>query len=678
MCGDMTLHTDVAIIGAGFTGLSVAAALKRSGVHNFVVLDRRSAASSEEWRGDTVRLFALAKHLRSGHEAAALAYDAADERWTVKVAGGEDLSVRSVVLAAGSRTAGDPTVPGIEAYTGVVMRGQDFRDVDLAGKRVAVVGNGAAAATLLPEIVREAASVKLFQSSPDWVLPRQGGRIVRLLEGVPVVREATRQAWFAGRRPQRRGIMELLARIHLRRHVDDPWVRRQLTPLPLTGRPNVVIADEFYTALQAPNCKLITWPIARCSAHGIRTAEGIEHHCDVIIFASAPDDAGASQIPVTGDGGQPLPESDEISVAGFPNLFLADPPLWQPGRDAVQRIRGRVHRVAARVQGTVRPETSIGVLPASRLTRATVALAAMGLRPLIERVPMSRLGVAASRRLVATAMTAGSPMPTNVRIDRVREQGLRGEWVHAPDSDRDGPVIFYIHGSGYVVCSSRTHRRLVARLSQASGLPAFSLDYRLAPEHPFPAAADDVRAAYQWLLSTGHAAKDIVIAADSAGGHLAVDLIAENHRMGVAQPGALVLFSPLADLTLGLSAERERDAPDPIISAAAARRLVDCYIAAQPVDSPRLRLALGPGVMLPPNLIQVGGREMMVADAEHLELMITRAGGACELQVWPGQVHVFQALPRFSSEATAAVREAARFITATLAARSELTAAQSA
>lgn len=87
MCGDMTLHTDVAVIGAGFTGLSVAAALKRSGVHNFVVLDRRSAASSEEWRGDTVRLFALAKHLRSGHEAAALAYDAADGRWTIKVAG---------------------------------------------------------------------------------------------------------------------------------------------------------------------------------------------------------------------------------------------------------------------------------------------------------------------------------------------------------------------------------------------------------------------------------------------------------------------------------------------------------------------------------------------------------------------------------------------------------------
>ncbi|MDO3128464.1 alpha/beta hydrolase fold domain-containing protein [Mycobacteroides abscessus subsp. bolletii] len=674
----MTLHTDVAIVGAGFTGLSVAAALKRSGVHNFVVLDRRSAASSEEWRGDTVRLFGLAKHLRSGHEAAALAYDAADERWTIKVAGGEDLSVRSVVLATGSRTAGDPTVPGIEAYTGVVMRGQDFRDVDLAGKRVAVVGNGAAAATLLPEIVREAASVKLFQSSPDWVLPRQGGRIVRLLEGVPVVREATRQAWFAGRRPQRRGSMELLARIHLRRYVDDPWVRRQLTPLPLTGRPNVVIADDFYTALQAPNCKLITWPIARCSAHGIRSAEGIEHHCDVIIFASAPDDAGASQIPVTGDGGQPLPESDEISVAGFPNLFLADPPPRQPGRDAVQRIRDRVHRVATRVQGAVRPETSIGVLPASRLTRATAALVAMGLRPLIERVPMSRLGVAASRRFVATAMTAGSPMPTNVRIDRVREQGLRGEWVHAPDSDRDGPVIFYIHGSGYVVCSSWTHRRLVARLSQAAGLPAFSLDYRLAPEHPFPAAAEDVRAAYQWLLSGGHAAKDIVIAADSAGGHLAVDLIAENHRMGVAQPGVLVLFSPLADLTLGLSAERERDAPDPIISATAARRLVDKYTEGLPEDDPRLRVSLAPGIAVPPTLIQVGGREMMVADAEHLELMITRAGGACELQVWPGQVHVFQALPRFSSEATAAVREAARFITVALAARSELTTAQSA
>lgn len=139
-----------------------------------------------------------------------------------------------------------------------------------------------------------------------------------------------------------------------------------------------------------------------------------------------------------------------------------------------------------------------------------------------------------------------------------------------------------------------------------------------------------------------------------------------------------MLFSPLADLTLGLSAERERDVPDPIISATAARRLVDKYTEGLPEDDPRLRVSLAPGIAVPPTLIQVGGREMMVADAEHLELMITRAGGACELQVWPGQVHVFQALPRFSSEATAAVREAARFITVALAARSELTTAQSA
>ncbi|MGH3724004.1 MAG: flavin-containing monooxygenase [Mycobacterium sp.] len=671
------MHTDVAIIGAGFSGLGVAARLKQSGVHNFVLLDR-TAPSAGTWRDDTIRLFHLGKHLRLGHEVTRVAYDEVEGRWEVEIVGGEDLSVKSVVLATGSRTEGDPVVPGMEAYTGNVVRGQEYRDVVLAGKRVAVVGNGAAAATLLPDIVREALSVKLFQSSPDWVLPRETTRIGRFLESVPMVRDAARQAWFAGRRPQRAGIFELLARNNLRRHVEDPWTRRQLTPLPLTGRPNVVVTDEFYSALQASNCKLVTWPIARFSALGIRTVEGIEHQCDVIVFASAPDEADIRQLPVTGVGGRPLPESAEISVAGFPHLFQADPPAGQPGRDTVHRAHSRVHKVAARVRDEIRGVLQQGVLPASRRTRAVAALTAAGLRPVFNRVHLNGFGIKASRQVVAGAMAVGSPMPADVRISRVRERDVRGEWVHTPHSDSDGPIIFYIHGSGYVVCSPRTHRRLVARLSEATGLPAFSLDYRLAPEHPFPAAAEDARAAYSWLLKSGYDAKDIVIAGDSAGGHLAVDLIAENHRLGVPQPGALVLFSPLMDLTLGLSAERERDAPDPLISAAAARRLVDQYTRGIPDDDPRLRLSFGPGTTVPPTLIQVGGREMMVADAEHLELMITRAGGSCELQVWPGQVHVFQALPRFSAEASAAVGEAARFVTRSLAEQSQATTAQSA
>lgn len=668
----MTMHTDVAIIGAGFSGLSVAAGLKRSGIHNFVLLDR-DAAQDDTWRDDTIRLFGLGKHMRFGHQVTALVYDENDGRWDVEISGGEDLSVRSVVLAIGSRREADPTVPGIEAYTGTVVRGQEFRDVVLAGKRVAVVGNGAAAATLLPDIVREAAAVKLFQSSPDWILPRPTSRVARFLRDVPVVRNAARQAWFAGRRPQRVGLLELLAQNNLRQHIDDPWTRRQLTPLPLTGRPNVVIADEFYTALRDPKCKLITWPIARFSAAGIRSVEGIEHHCDVIVFVSAPGESEPTQIPVHGVAGRELPESDDVSIAGFPNLFQADPPRRQPGRDAVQRVHSRVDRVTARVKGALRPDMSGGVRSASRRTWATAAVAGVALRPVFNRVRLNRFGVAAARGVVAGTMAVGSPMPDDVRISRVRERGLRGEWVHTANTDPDGQVLFYLHGSGYVVCSPRTHRRLVARLSQATGLPAFSLDYRLAPEHPFPAAADDVRVGYQWLLDKGYAAKDIVIAGDSAGGHLAVDLIAENHRLGVPQPGAMVLFSPLMDLTLGMSAERERDAPDPVISAAAARRLVDMYTQGQHEGDSRLRLSLAPGTALPPTLIQVGGREMMVADSEHLALMMTRAGGQCELQVWPGQIHVFQALPRFSAEAGAAVREAGRFITQTLTQQIEIT-----
>ncbi|MDZ7931656.1 MAG: alpha/beta hydrolase [Rhodococcus sp. (in: high G+C Gram-positive bacteria)] len=179
-------------------------------------------------------------------------------------------------------------------------------------------------------------------------------------------------------------------------------------------------------------------------------------------------------------------------------------------------------------------------------------------------------------------------------------------------------MILYIHGSAYVICSARTHRGLTARLSSSTGLPVFTVDYRLAPEHPFPAAADDLEAAYRWLLGQGYDAANIVIAGDSAGGHLAADLLIENDRTGTPQPGAMVLFSPLVDLDFELSARMERARKDPMISAAAAARLVALYTANNATDLPRLRLDLAHVRNLPPTLIQVGGTEMLRGDAGHL------------------------------------------------------------
>src|SRR5690349_23390708 len=128
---------------------------------------------------------------------------------------------------------------------------------------------------------------------------------------------------------------------------------------------------------------------------------------------------------------------------------------------------------------------------------------------------MNRPGVWFSRGLIATIMGTLGSMPDGTRVIPVRRPGVRGEWVIGPGVKFGTRAGYYIHGSAYVICSAHTHRKLVARLSQATGMPFFSVDYRLAPEHRFPAAADDVEAGYRWLLAQGYSASDVVIGADS-------------------------------------------------------------------------------------------------------------------------------------------------------------------
>ncbi|MBF6208450.1 alpha/beta hydrolase [Streptomyces gardneri] len=316
--------------------------------------------------------------------------------------------------------------------------------------------------------------------------------------------------------------------------------------------------------------------------------------------------------------------------------------------------------------------TSVPGVPAVPSPRATVAAAAtrLGLRPVNCAVPMNAPGVWFARKLIATLMALGGPVPPGTSVTQVRSGAVRGEWVRAAGVPFGTRAVYYIHGSGYVICSARTHRGLAARLSKKTGLPVFLTDYRLAPEHRFPAAADDIEAGYRWLLGRGIAPEDMVIACDSAGGHLALDLLVENGRNGRSQPAAVAMFSPLLDLTLGLAAERERLRSDPLISAAAARRLPAAYTSGHPADAARLQLTIPHGLALPPILVQVGGTEMLGADAQALCEMVRRAGGTCELEIWPGQLHVFQALPMVVPEADQALARAADFLRAALVATS--------
>ncbi|WP_208635911.1 alpha/beta hydrolase [Amycolatopsis thailandensis] len=301
----------------------------------------------------------------------------------------------------------------------------------------------------------------------------------------------------------------------------------------------------------------------------------------------------------------------------------------------------------------MRPQNGLRPGLAAALTSAFV-------RPIANAIPANRAGIAFSRAFIASSLWLASPPLKGSRV----EPGIRGEWVRGPEVTEGNAVVLYIHGSGYALCSARTHRGLTTRVSDGTGLPVFACEYRLAPRHRFPNAADDVRAAYDRLLDQGY--RRILVAGDSAGGHLAVDLAAQLIRERKDPPAALALFSPLFDVTFSLAAQRERMSPDPMISAAAAARLVGLYTVDADLGSARLRFAFDDIKGFPPTIIQAGGREMLAADAIELARALRRAGADCELDVVPGQMHVFQALTRFIPEAGPAMERACRFLTENL------------
>ncbi|MEU4809090.1 alpha/beta hydrolase [Nocardia fluminea] len=298
---------------------------------------------------------------------------------------------------------------------------------------------------------------------------------------------------------------------------------------------------------------------------------------------------------------------------------------------------------------------------ASKIVAAVMLLTVRRLGTLLPPTPTgARIGRGAMHglRLVMPSWTV-TRFPVHEQTDT--GFAVRGEWVNAvPEPGK--PVVYYLHGSAYFSCSPGTHRGLVARVGHACGRPVFAVRYRLAPEDPFPAAHEDALRGYLWLLARGHRPADIVVAGDSAGGHLALALVGELTRRGLPRPAGLVLFSPLADLSLGLAATKEPAVRDPYASATTARRLIGMYTAGADLADPRLDVAAGIVPGFPPMLIQVGGLEVLQADAQHLAATARGVGVRCELQVWTGQVHVFQAGYLAVPEAVAALAEVSAFV----------------
>lgn len=311
--------------------------------------------------------------------------------------------------------------------------------------------------------------------------------------------------------------------------------------------------------------------------------------------------------------------------------------------------------------------------PPSHRARFARVATRLTVRPLEHLIPDNELGIVITRRVLATLMAGAAVTARDVRVTpidhRTRDHGrIKGEWTEPAGARTDG-VVLYIHGSGYNLCSTRTHRPLVTRIAEQTGLTVFSTEYRLAPRHVFPAAAEDVERAYDWLLDQGWRPDQVVVAGDSAGGHLTLDLALVLLRAGRELPAGLVMFSPLADPSCDLIEQREQVVPDPMISAAGVRRLLAHYLAGTDPRHPRLTHVVTGDEQLPPTLIQAGGAEFLAADAHHLHDMLRAGGTDVTLEVWPGQMHVFQAAARMVPEADRALRRATRFMVRTLESR---------
>ena len=239
--------------------------------------------------------------------------------------------------------------------------------------------------------------------------------------------------------------------------------------------------------------------------------------------------------------------------------------------------------------------------------------------------------------------------------------GVRAEWIVPPGAAAER-VLFYLHGGGYVLCSVSTHRDLISRMARAAGVRALGVDYRLAPEHPFPAAVEDATTAYRWLVSHGTAPERIAIAGDSAGGGLTLATLVALRDAGDPLPAAAVCLSPWVDLEGTGASHTTKAAADPFVRKEMTEFLAQQYLGERdrrtPLASPLYADLHG----LPPLLIQVGTAEILLDDATRIADRAKAAGVQVSLEVWDDMIHVWQLFAPLLPEGQQAIERIGAFI----------------
>ena len=233
------------------------------------------------------------------------------------------------------------------------------------------------------------------------------------------------------------------------------------------------------------------------------------------------------------------------------------------------------------------------------------------------------------------------PVADDIQREPIDIGGMPAEWSMAPGSDASR-VLLYFHGGGYCSGSILSHRRLVTEAGRAAKARTLAIEYRLAPEHPFPAALDDALSAWNFLRKSGIAAEHIAVGGDSAGGGLTVALMMRLRDIGEAVPGCAWLISPWTDLTLSGSTLATKDAVDPIIHKAYLAELVEAYLPAE-IDrkDPRVSPLYAELTGLPPTLIQIGACETLLEDSTRFAAAAGSANVAVTLEIWPDMIHAW-------------------------------------
>jgi len=285
-------------------------------------------------------------------------------------------------------------------------------------------------------------------------------------------------------------------------------------------------------------------------------------------------------------------------------------------------------------------------------------LVRLGTRCFIKR-PSRGLSLAESRKKFSDMERLVPSPPRGTETVRVDAGGVPADSISRPAS-LAGRDVLYLHGGGYRVGRAVTYRHFTWRMADAARARVLIIDYRLAPEHPFPAALDDALAAYRWLLAGG--AQEIVVMGDSAGGGLTLALLMRLRDEGLPLPAAAIALSPWTDLALTGASLEENAASDPMINVGDLPRAAADYLAGTDPRNPYVSPLYGDATGLPPVLIQVGGDEILRDDAVRMAEKLRAANPQSELQVWPLMPHVWQAYAPVMPEARRAIAEIGGFV----------------